>query len=472
MPVQKPSIRLVATLAIFITTLFATGAQAAAADNVLHSFKNDGTDGNYPYAGLIFDAAGNLYGTTSAGGTNSAGTVFELTPAGGGTWTEKVLHNFGSGTDGKTPYAGLIFDAAGNLYGTTLAGGTNGAGTVFELTPAGGGTWTEKVLWSFGNGTDGYSPSGSLIFDAAGNLYGTTQYGGTSISGTVFELTPAAGGTWTEKVLWSFGSGADGAYPPDGLIFDAAGNLYGTAYHGGAHGYGTVFELTPAGGGTWTEKVLWSFGNGMDGGYPESGLIFDAAGNLYGTTFSKGSDGGGTVFELTPAAGGTWTEQVLHNFGSGTDGAKPYAGLVLDAAGNLYGTTYLGGSYGGGTVFRLNAQGETLLYSFSGTDGAKPYAGLVLDAGGNLYGTTQNGGTDGVGTAFEITNTPPVPYQFVHRSSLPAGGYAAAERRRPDSGRHLPNLPHSARGWLQHSINRSSVLAQCLGCAHNQARVT
>jgi uncharacterized repeat protein (TIGR03803 family) len=353
-------IGLMATLAIFAAILFVTSTGAAAEEKVLHSFNSNGTDGIHPQAGLIFDAAGNLYGTTSQGGSSSAGMVFELTPAGGGTWTEKVLYSFHGGADGSSPRAGLIFDAAGNLYGTTYNGGTTFAGTVFELTPTGGGTWTEKVLLSFGNDVDGSNPQGELIFDGAGNLYATTKNGGgPNDAGTVFELTPGAGGTWTEKVLWSFGTGTDGFNPQAGLTFDGAGNLYGTTNGGGTYNHGTVFELMPAGGGNWTESVA-------------------------------------------------------HSFGNGTDGAAPAAGLLLDGAGNLYGTTYLGGSYGGGTVFRLNAQGLVLLYSFSGTDGANPAAGLLLDAAGNFYGTTYSGGSfASYGTVFETTSAPPVPYQFV-----------------------------------------------------------
>jgi uncharacterized repeat protein (TIGR03803 family) len=270
------------------------------------------------------------------------------------------------------------------------------------LSPGAGGTWTEKVLHSFGSGTDGKGPLAGVIFDAAGNLYGTTYLGGTSASGTVFELTPAGGGTWTEKVLWSFGNGTDGANPQASLIFDAAGNLYGTTYQGGTACCGTAFELTPAGGGTSAETTLHAFGGGTDGVGPQAGLIFDGAGSLYGTTNGGGTYNHGIAFELMPAGKGTWMEKVLHSFGNGTDGAAPDAG-----------TTFLGGSYGGGTVFRLNAQGETLLFSFSGTDGAGPDAGLIFDGAGNLYGTTYQGGSEGEGTAFEITNSPPVPYQFV-----------------------------------------------------------
>src|ERR1017187_704147 len=383
-------------------------------ETVLHSFNNNGTDGYEPLAGLIFDAAGNLYGTTYVGGSYGYGTAFELTPAGGGTWNEKVLYSFASGSTAFYLTSGLIFDGAGNLYGTTLGGQ---GGSVFELTPTAGGGWTEKVLHSFGNGTDGEDPQAGLIFDAAGNLYGTTIAGGTYGGGTAFELTPAAGGGWTEQVLLNF-DGTDGQHPYGALIFDAAGNLYGTTSYGGTYDYGTVFELTPAAGGGWTETVLHNFNdNGTDGYWPYAGLIFDAVGNLYGTTYGGGVYtsctngsflGCGTVFELTPTAGGGWTEKVLHSFGNGTDGEDPQAGLIFDAAGNLYGTTIAGGTYGGGTAFELTpAAGggwtEQVLLNFDGTDGQHPYGALIFDAAGNLYGTTSYGGTYDYGTVFELT---------------------------------------------------------------------
>ena len=441
---KRLSIRLMAALAIVAVTLFTMSTGAAAQEKVLHSFLNNGTDGNSPDAGLIRDAAGNLYGTTHWGGTVSScptgcGTVFELTPAAGGTWTEKVLYSFSGGADGTAPYAGLIFDAAGNPYGTTSQGGSYDYGTVFELTPTGGGTWTEKVLHSFNYATDGANPYAGLIFDAAGNLYGMTVLGGLFNGGTVFELTPAVGGSWTESVLHNFGSGTDGANPYAGtLVFDAAGNLYGTTESGGTSNYGTAFELKPAAGGTWTEKVLHNFNNdGADGADPVAGLVFDAAGNLYGTTESGGPYNWGTVFELTPTAGGTWTEQVLRNFNNdGTDGFLPSAGLSFDAAGNLYGTTFYGGTYGGGTVFELTpAAGgtwtEQVLHSFNsdGTDGYQPIAGLILDGAGDLYGTTYAGGSSNVGTVFEITATPPTPLQFV-----PLSQPCRAVDTRPDHG--------------------------------------
>jgi uncharacterized repeat protein (TIGR03803 family) len=356
----------VLALTVFLTQPAQAQTLPAAAwmEKVLHNFNNNGTDGYYPRASLISDAAGNLYGTTIYGSTYGWGTVFELTPTTGGGWTEQVLHSFGNGTDGGEPRASLIFDAAGNLYGTTYGGGIychsiGGCGTVFELTLTAGGNWTEAVLYNFGSFTDdGYEPSASLIFDAAGNLYGTTQFGGIHGWGTVFELTPTGGGGWSEQVLLNFGTG--GAFPQAGLIFDAAGNLYGTTSEGGTN-IGTVFELTPNVGGGWTETVLHNFGSGTDGSYPYAGLIFDAAGNLYGTTqyggtYNSCSGGCGTVFELTPTAGGKWTEQVLLNF-NGTGGANPYAGLIFDAAGHLYGTTQLtyyncSGFYCG-TVFEL-----------------------------------------------------------------------------------------------------------------------
>src|SRR5271165_1152285 len=339
---KRLSIGLRAVLAIFAATLFVTSALATAQETVLHSFNN--TDGANPYAGLIFDAAGNLYGTTYLGGTGSClyggsgcGTVFELSPNGSGGWTEQVLHYFShNGTDGIEPFGGLIIDAAGNLYGTTQEGGTHSGGTVFELSPGAGGTWTEQVLHNF-SGTDGNYPGAGLIFDAAGNLYGTTYTGGTYSIGTVFELSPQAGGGWTETVLHNFdATGTDGAFPEAGLIFDAAGNLYGTTFEGGTYGSGTVFELTPGMGGTWTEQVLWSFNdNGTDGTNPLAGLTIDAAGNLYGTTEQGGSYGWGTVFELTPGAGGVWTEQVLHAFNNnGTDGLAPVGGLIFDGVRN------------------------------------------------------------------------------------------------------------------------------------------
>jgi uncharacterized repeat protein (TIGR03803 family) len=333
-------------------------------ETLLHSFNNN--DGNNPAGTLIFDAAGNLFGTTAQGGAHGGGVVFELSPSAGGVWTESVLHAFGNGHDGFHPLAGLTSDGAGNLYGTTMAGGEYAFGTVFELSPSAGGSWTEKVLHSFGNGSDGQAPISGVILDAAGNLYGTTNGGsGTTLYGTVFELAPATGGPWPEKILHAFkNNGKDGMEPVGSLIFDAAGNLYGTTEIGGScescfEAAGTVFMLTPKADGGWREEILHNFNpNGVDGQTPNAGLIFDSAGNLYSTTSAGGAHGtpgyGGIVFELKPAAGGGYTERILHSFGAGTDGSVPgWSSLIFDASGNLYGTTEVGGSNDAGTVYEI-----------------------------------------------------------------------------------------------------------------------
>ena len=343
---------------------------------MLHSF-GEGTDGIYPAAALIFDAEGNLYGTTNLGGIHpcqgaGCGTVFELSPREDGGWTEKVLHSFGRGTDGNYPQAGLIMDAAGNLYGTTLYGGYNpcpwggGCGTVFELSPREDGGWTERVLHNFNYNAysefGGAYPKAGLIFDAAGNLYSTTSGGGGYICqgsgcGTVFELSPTEGGGWAEKDLRDFCSCGEGTNPVAGLIMDTAGNLYGTVGEGGMGGGGAAFELTLQADGSWSETNVYYFsydhGGGPDGAYPNASLIFDAAGNLYSTTKQGGVHDTGTVFELTPTDGGTWSEKVLHSFGDGTDGFYPLANLILDAGGNLYSTTSAGGIHGDGAVFEI-----------------------------------------------------------------------------------------------------------------------
>jgi uncharacterized repeat protein (TIGR03803 family) len=328
---------------------------------VLHNFGIADNDGRTPYAGLIFDGSGNLYGTTGLGGTQGRGTVFELSPNGSGGWTERVINNFGiAENDGRVPFAGLIFDGSGNLYGTTAGGGSEDLGTVFEMTPNGSGGWTEKVLHNFGiSGNDGHNPYAGLIFDGSGNLYGTTGYGGSEGDGVVFEMTPNGSGGWTEQVIHNFGiSDNDGSNPDQGLIFDGSGNLYGTTYYGGSEGEGTVFETSPNGSGGWTTKVLHNFGiSENDGVGPEASLIFDGAGNLYGTTALGGSEADGTVFEMTPNGSGGWTEFPLHNFGiNSNDGQVPVAPLIFDGSGNLYGTTYYGGSQNDGTVFEVVPQ--------------------------------------------------------------------------------------------------------------------
>jgi uncharacterized repeat protein (TIGR03803 family) len=343
----------------------------------LHNF--NGSDGYWPVSALVSDAVGNLYGTTQYGGDPSitcewgysygCGTVYELAHNPDGSWTESVLAAFTGGnsssSDGWDVLNGLLFDTAGNLYGAASLGGSTrdefaafGQGEVFKLAPSPDGGWTRSTIHVF-DMTDGFYPWGTkLIMDAAGNLYGTTSYGGVAGCpphgegcGVVFEMIPGPDGSWTEKVLHKFQStGKEGANPSCWLVFDAAGNLYGTTFYGGAFGYGNVFELMPSPSGAWTEKVLHQFTGGNDGANPFAGLTFDAAGNLYGTAQAGGAHGYGVVFALTRGADGGWSERVLHAF-EGL-GSTPYAGVVLDSAGNVYGSTWAGRN-NGGIVFEI-----------------------------------------------------------------------------------------------------------------------
>jgi uncharacterized repeat protein (TIGR03803 family) len=497
-------------------------------------------DGSYPASGMVFDAAGNLYGATNEGGANGCGTVFRLTPAANGSWNEKIIYSFGCATNPSNPSGGLIFDGSGNLYGVTANGGAAEYGAVYELVSGSGGAWTEQTLYEFPGGanghtpvgaltfdkggnlygaadggsstacfgpcgvifelakdaggqwsqsvvhnfseTDGNGPLGSLTIDANGNLYGTTISGGASPNGagTVFELAQGTAGQWTERLLWSFTEGLDGAIPRGGAILgsegkvyatssmngglngngtvieltptkggpykektltnlpdgnggptagvtpDGAGNFFGTTSVDGQYGFGTVYEITPKSAGGWKVNILYNFPTGhvFGGtafGAAPSGLIFDASGNLYGETGYGGASGNGMIFELSPGANGSWVEKDIYDFAGGTDGSMPLGGLIFDAAGNLYGTTEYGGSStachgkGCGTVFKLTRSGsgwsETVLYTFVGgtTDGSGPAAGVVFDKAGNLYGTTLSGGAGGgncglnCGSMFEIS---------------------------------------------------------------------
>lgn len=332
-------------------------------EEILHSFDPSAGDGESPQGALVMDSAGNLYGVTPLGGGRKLGIVYELTPEAGSTWKEKIIHTFVGGSDGRSPQAGLIIDKKGNLYGATYQGGDGsecgklGCGTVFELSPKSGGGWTEKILYSFKAGTsDGQNPSAPLLMDAAGNLYGTTVAGGTGgsvNSGTVFKLSPNGSGGYTETLLHSFTSnGTDGINPFAGLVLDSKGNLYSTTGAGGTYGFGTVFELSPGSNDKWTETILHSFGASGDGQYPQfSGVIFDKSGNLYGTTSGGGSNANGIVFKMTPASGSGWNESVFFNF-DGTDGNVPQA-VIFNTTGDLYGITQYGGSNLGGTAFEI-----------------------------------------------------------------------------------------------------------------------
>ena len=375
---------LMLTLLAAVSVAAIQSAQAQT-ETVLHSFTG-GVDGSTPYAGLVRDIKGNLYGTTLAGGPSGVGTVFKITPAG----TEKILHSFTGGADGGLPYCDLILDTLGNLYGATNRGGANNAGTVFKVTPTG----KETVLHSFINTTrTGVGAGTGLVLDAKGNLYGTNITDGAAFRGTVFKITPAG----KYVVLHTF-NGLDGGLPNGNLIFDPAGNLYGTTGEGGplSNG-GTVFMLTPA----RRLKTLYNFNQGIEGINPVGGLVRDAKGNLFGVTFDGSSFGTrGGVFELTPAG----NKIDLYSFTGGSDDQFPDAGLVMDALGNLYGTTLGGGGVRSGSVFEITAAGaQKTLYLFTGgVDGGIPSSRLVVDAKGNLYGTTRFGGAAGLGTVFKV----------------------------------------------------------------------
>ncbi|HWY22916.1 MAG TPA: choice-of-anchor tandem repeat GloVer-containing protein [Candidatus Acidoferrum sp.] len=429
---QTPSHIAGLALALAAMTLSLARSARAQTESVLHTFTDVGTDGGIPFSGLTFDSAGNLWGTAIAGGTSGEGEVFELTPAAGGGWTFNSIFGFSTWTSGRSPNGPVVFDSAGNVYGTTMNGGTNfgcdagqACGNVFELSPTSGG-WVETVLYSFTGGVDGGVPIGNLAIDAAGNLYGTTSNGGRCKSsfgcGVVYELSPTSTG-WKETVLHSFTGKTDGAFPYGGVIFDSAGNLYGTASSGGNQnvcvatisGCGVVFQLIPSSTG-WTEHAIHLFSSVNTGEYPEGGLAFDAAGSLYGTTYT-----GGGVFKLAPTGTGGWKFTLLKVL-QGSGGAGPRGSLTLDASGNIYGTTVSGGdvsqcfSSGCGVVYKLSPTGsgawrETVLHAFTGgADGRNPYyAGVVRDASGNIYGVTEAGGNlsdcggPGCGVVFEIT---------------------------------------------------------------------
>jgi uncharacterized repeat protein (TIGR03803 family) len=396
------------TLAVLSTLLLSRAHPAQAqTETILHRFTG-GSGGAEAMGQLTPDGAGNFYGTTNIGGLGY-GTVFKLSPDGSGGWTETVLHSFTDYLDGGYPFfTTLIFDSQGNLYGTTTGGGPNGHGVVFELSPV-GTEWEETVLYSTGqDGSAGCAdPWGGVIEDANGNFYGMCLLSGFPQTEAIFELSQA-NGVWTQNVIYNYDSPADnnGA---GGLTMDATGNIF--AMLSAAYDAPSLVELSPNGSGGWTPTVIRIFGPDI---FPESVPVLDGAGNVYGTTGSGGKFNRGTVYQSSPGDNGEWTEKILYSFGSSNDGFGPFGGIIFDASGNIYGTTSAGGASNSGSVFKLtrDVQGiyqQKVLWIFDVTDGAQPLSSLTLDNAGNLYGTTPTGGggkcnaPEICGVAFEVS---------------------------------------------------------------------
>lgn len=403
-----------------LALVFCAAAAAQSTETVLYSFGANANDGTVPSGGALFDASGNIFGITSAGGSfcqpnGGCGTVFELSPSVTG-WIENILYNFcttgDACSDGANPQAGLIKDSTGNLYGTTTVGGTGGVGTVFRLSPPteSGNAWTETVLWNFAehDAKNGQSPGeGRLNMDSAGNLYGTTFSGGTKNAGIVFELSPVGDGTYTFSILHSFvGGKGDGSHPVYGVSFDTSGNLYGSTYYGGPANAGVLYELTNANG-TWAETILAHL-NGKTGANPVSSVSVGQSGKLYGT-FEQGGEGTdclfgtcGGVFELVPDAGSGY--KAFSFLFDGNDGGNPQAGVLVDEkTGSAYGTT----DSGPGNVFKLQGRTESVLYSFCSlpncADGSTPSYGVLVEHKGQVYGETSLGGPYNAGVLYSVT---------------------------------------------------------------------
>ena len=408
--VRSASILIIALMAsTFVTTAVAQGHY-----KILYTF-GSAPGATLPQGALVRDGAGNLYGTSNSGGSepctygNGCGTVFKLAPQSDGSWSETVLYSFLGGDDGYDPVAGLVMDAAGNLYGTTYYGGAPNDGIVFKLGPNVDGSWTESIIHTF-SGADGEWPVASMIFDGVGNLYGTTSYGGPYGSdecGTVFKLSPNSDGSWTHSLLHAFNS-YEGCDLESSVTLDASGDLYSAAWGGGPNGfYGTVFQLTPNSDGSWSMTLIYKFTDGKDGANPGP-VVVDATGTLYGTASGWNDYGLGTVYKLKPNSDGTWTQTVLHTFTGYLDGGTPN-GLIFDSHGYLYGTTIYGGANKyDGTVFRMKPNtdgtwtGRSLHQFGTGPkDGVSPNS-LISDPSGNFYGTTPFGGSGATGILFEL----------------------------------------------------------------------
>ncbi|HEX3820353.1 MAG TPA: choice-of-anchor tandem repeat GloVer-containing protein [Candidatus Sulfotelmatobacter sp.] len=385
----------------------ATAAWAANTTKLIYSF-GGATDGEYTDTELVMDSAGNLYGTSVQGGTFGGGTVFQVTPTG----VHTVLYNFTGGADGGEPYKGVTLDAKGNLYGTAVTGGgggcEGGCGVVFKLAKT-GSSWTQSVIHQFTGGTDGSGPGSPVAFDEQGNIYGTTPTGGANGVGVVYQLKPGGGG-WTLKVIHAFTGGTDGSGGSAGRFFiDTAGNLFNVCTTGGAHGFGVVYEISPSTE-KWKFTTLYAFKDQPDGASPYGGVVFDKAGNIYGTTYYAGAHDLGSIYKLTRNGAG-WTESVLYSFKGGMDGASPISSLVADSAGNFYGTTSEGGATtcGCGVIYKL-AKGasskwtESVVYRFPGEPSPGfAYNGMIKGMAGSFYGATVHGGNGNDGAVYQFT---------------------------------------------------------------------
>ncbi|HEY6485438.1 MAG TPA: choice-of-anchor tandem repeat GloVer-containing protein [Candidatus Cybelea sp.] len=383
----------------------AAARSGTGSEQILYSFTG-GNDGGNAATGIAVDRTGNLYGTTVVGGQYTCGTVFELAPQASPPWPETVLYNFTCYGDGKNPHGGVTLDRQSQLYGTTVAGGSgycagDGCGVAYQLTGQG-----ESVIHDFGSGSDGFGPGGPIAFDSAGHAYGTTPDGGAYSQGIVYELSLSRR-VWHEKILHAFTGGADGGVGSLGpLLIDKGGDIYGVTEEGGAHTAGTVFRLSSGSKKSWKLTTLYTFKGMPDAASPYGGLISDASGDLFGTTYYGGSHGDGTVFELARKGKNKYAERVLYNFKGGSDGSSPTSTLLFAASNDLIGTTSAGGgTCDCGTIFEVNVKTgkERVLHSFgNGGDGQYPYYGLAADASGKLYGTTVAGGAHGQGVVFEF----------------------------------------------------------------------
>jgi len=412
--ISRSTNSLIAGLALAFLVFTTIQTAQAQRYTVIHNFTGQ-RDGAFPFTGVTVDASGTLYGTAFGGGDAGFGTLYSLNPSGSG-WIFSRLYSFSGDNEGAGPFAPIVLGPNGAFFGSTAVGGGGpcttgyrGCGTVFELQPPmtipaqATSSWNVTTLYRF-SGDNGAYPQGELTFDGAGNIYGTTVNGGSAGWGTVYSLTHNSGG-WSGNTIYQVQNNGDGQYAWGGVVFDAAGNLYGVFSGGGPYGYGAVFELTPSGSG-WSESTIHGFHfSGHDGASPQTGLIADHSGNLYGTTVHD-STGGGTVFQLSSSGGG-WSYNFLYGFTGGID-LGPYDSLVMDSAGNLYGTTFGDGRYGAGSVFKLTRSSGGWTYSSlhdftGGNDGGNPVSTVSFDADGNLYGTASDGGAYGKGVVFKIT---------------------------------------------------------------------